>query len=183
MFTSSAVLYDAATHNQQQQHISRATYASVAPNAVTSVLYLANIIHTSPAKNLPAFAGLPRRLAPINSFRVLAVLVPHPGGSLIEQDEQSKAHAAACLVSSRRAGPIATHMLVFFLGLLRLMRFCIIHAPPQISSRASNEYNSSRAASLLLCDSHRRCSCVYVHVYALLYVPRTCAWCVGCHKN
>ena len=36
----------------------------------------------------------------------------HLGGSRTEQDPQSKAHTAACLVSPSRAGPIETHTLV-----------------------------------------------------------------------
>lgn len=43
-------------------------------------------------------------------------------------------------------------------------------------------YNSSRPVNSLLCDSHRQCFCMYMYIYALLYVTGMYAWSVRCHK-
>ena len=43
-------------------------------------------------------------------------------------------------------------------------------------------YNSSRPVNSNFCDSHRQCFCMYMYIYALLYVTGMCAWIVRCHK-
>ena len=64
-------------------------------------------------------------------------------------------------------------MFLFFLGLL--LCYCITHNPPGFVLVAA-AYNSSRAMSSFLCDSHRRCFCVYM-------CARSCVCNVCCHRH
>ena len=46
-----------------------------------------------------------------------------------------------------------------------------------------SRYNSNRTVGSLLCDSHRRCFCMHVYVFALLYVSDVCEWTVHGHRH
>ena len=98
VFTPSAVCYNAVTCTQNQ-HMSRVSYVSVAPSPVPYVVHLAlNTYHASPCDKTcippPVYLG-DWHLATIS--RVVMVTATH----------QNKAHAATCLVSPSRAGPVS----------------------------------------------------------------------------
>ena len=164
---------------QQKKHISRASYVSVAPSPVTSVVL--NILHTSAVTKLPPSACLPGRLAPTAAatiFRVVVRPVPHLGCSRTEQAPKSKAHTAAYLDSLSRAGPVEIICsIVFFLALL--LCCCITHVPLGSVLVAVTVQQQQPRCEPSLCDSHRRCFCLYVYVYLLLHVPSMCV-CVAC---
>ena len=106
---------------------------------------------------------------------------PHLGASRTRQDPQSKALTAACIVSPSRAGPIGTHMLIVgkFTTLCVFSLCCwstASHMVLQVQHFLwQSRHKSSSAVISLLCDSHRRCFCVYVYVRFCMHLD---AWSV-----